>query len=112
MPVYINMIEDAQRKLLSTELSISSATILATATKAVFASHEYPDEFCKWESDPKDTKTWAAWKLRYKRACEMRQLTQQASDGARQSGSANAANGTRPYAMRHYKPSSGEPIEY
>ena len=47
MPVYINMIEDAQRKLLSTELPLSSATILATATKAVFASHEYPDEFCK-----------------------------------------------------------------
>ena len=37
MPVYVNMLENAQRKSLSTDLPLSDATLLATATKADFA---------------------------------------------------------------------------
>ena len=44
MPIYINMLKDAQRKLLNTDLLLSDATLLVTATKSVFASQEYPDE--------------------------------------------------------------------
>ena len=64
MPVYVNMIKESQRKLLSTNIPFSSATLLVTATKSVFALQEYSDESCEWECDPKDDKTWAAWKLR------------------------------------------------
>ena len=64
MPVYVNMIDDAQRKLQSIDLPLSDATILATEMKYVFASHEYPYKHCKWERDPKDSKMWADWNLR------------------------------------------------
>ena len=38
IPVYVNMLEDAQRKLLRTELPLSDVTLLDTTTKAVLAS--------------------------------------------------------------------------
>ena len=81
MPVYLNILEDAQRKSLITDLSLSEATLLATETKSIFASQEYQDKSREWERDPKDTKTCGAWKLRNKRAYELMQLAHQASDG-------------------------------
>ena len=56
MPVYSNMIKDAQRKLLSTDLLLSDANIFAKATKSVFAFQEYPDDSREWERKPKDAK--------------------------------------------------------
>ena len=47
MPMYINMLEDTQRKLISTDLLLYDATLLVTATKSVFALQEYPDESCE-----------------------------------------------------------------
>ena len=72
MHVYANMLEEYQRKLLSTDLPLPEATLLATTTKSVFDLQEYPNESCKWECDPKDAKTWADWKLRYKWAYGLR----------------------------------------
>ena len=66
MPVYINMLENDQRKLIIINLPLSNATILAMETIAVFALQDYSDESCEWELNPKATKTWAAWKLRYR----------------------------------------------
>ena len=60
MTVNINTIKDAQRKLLSTALPLSDATLLATETKAVFASKDYPGDSREWERDTKDAKAWAA----------------------------------------------------
>ena len=42
IPVYINMLEDAQLKSKVTEPILSDATLLATSTKAVFSLQEYP----------------------------------------------------------------------
>ena len=49
MPVYINILEDAHRKLLSTNLPLYNATLLVMATKAVFVLQEYPDVSREWE---------------------------------------------------------------
>ena len=61
----------------------------------------------------------AAWKLRYKRAYNLRQLAHQVSDGASQFGSANLSIRTRPSAPQHSNvrfanqpPSAGEHIKY
>ena len=112
MTFYVNILEEAQIKSLSTDLPLSKSTIIATATKSVFASQEYTDQYREWECDLKDTKTWAAWKLEYKRAFELQQLAHQASDGEIQFDSANAAMGARPSALRHSNPSAGESLEY
>ena len=70
------MLEDSQSKLQSTDLLLSNTTILVTDKKPIFASQEYPDESRKWERNLKIYKTWAAWKLRYKRSYKLRQLAQ------------------------------------
>ena len=82
MPLYINMLKDAQHKSQSTDLPLFDKTLLSTAKKSVFASQEYPEDSRKWEPDPKEAKTWASWTLRYKRAYEPRQIAHQDSDGA------------------------------
>ena len=78
MPVYINMLEDDQRKLIIINLPLSNATILAMETIAVFALQDYLYKSREWERDPKAAKTWAVWKLRYKRAYEQGKLAHQA----------------------------------
>ena len=119
MPVYLNILEDAQRKSLITDLPLSEANILATETKSIFASQEYPDKSREWEREPKDAKTWATWKLRNNRAYEMMQLVHQASDGKIHFNSANSAMTTWTSGPQHSNvlistqpPSAGEPIEY
>ena len=71
MPVYINILEDAHHKLLSTNLPLYNATLLVMATKGVFVLQEYPDVSQEWEWDPKDAKTWAAWEICYKQAYKL-----------------------------------------
>ena len=77
MLFYFNMIEDAQSKFQTTDLPLSDATLFATTTKAVFALKEYPDGSREWECDSKNTKMWAACKLRYKRAYKLKQIAHQ-----------------------------------
>ena len=91
MPIYINMLEDTQRRSKTTDSPLYDATLPATATKTVLALQEYPDETRKWERKAKSDKTWPDWKLLYKKAYELRQLAFQALDGAKQLGAANAA---------------------
>ena len=43
----INMLKYTQRKFLSINLPFSDTTLLATATKTVFAFQEYPDKSCE-----------------------------------------------------------------
>ena len=67
MPVYINMLKDAQRKSKITNLPLSNATLLAAATKAVFALQEYLDKTREWKREAKADRTWPEWKLFYKK---------------------------------------------
>ena len=104
MRIYVNMLKDAQRKLQITNLLLSDSTLLATATKYVFTSQEYPDDPRDWEREPKDAKTWSAWKIRYNRAYKLRQLAHQTSDRAIHFVSTDAAMGTRPFAPQQSAP--------
>ena len=112
MPVYIKMIKDAQRKSLITDLPLYDTNLLATATKPVLALQKYPYKYREWERNPKDAKTWAAWKLRCNWAYKLRKCAHQDLDVEIQFGSANDAMGAQPSAPRHFNPSAGEPIEY
>ena len=92
IPVYINMLEEAQRKSTSTPLPLSDATLLATATKAVMASQEYPDDTREWERLPPLNRTWPNWKTKYTTAHNLRRLQHKATDGNAAPGAANAAS--------------------
>ena len=68
IPEYINMLEEAQRKLQRAEVPITDAQLLTIATNAVLASAHFPRPTDEWEALPKHNKTWTAWKTHYRAA--------------------------------------------
>jgi hypothetical protein len=65
IPEYINMLEDAQRKLARANLPMSDDQLLAIALTAVLASEHFPRPTDEWEALPRIQKTWTAWKTHY-----------------------------------------------
>ena len=104
IPEYINMLEEAQRKLARANLPMSDNQLLAIASTAILASDHYPRPTDIWEALPRNLRTWTAWKAHYHEAhlARKRQLlaTHHASS---QHGSAHAtaviADGTTDLAM-------------
>ena len=68
IPEYIDMLEEAQRKLARANLPMSNDQLLAIASTAVLASEHYPRPTDEWESLPRANKTWTAWKQHYRSA--------------------------------------------
>ena len=68
IPEYINMLEDAQRKLARANLPMSDAQLLAIASTAILASGHFPRPTDEWEALTANAKTWAAWKTHYRAA--------------------------------------------
>lgn len=68
IPKYINMMEEAQRKLARASLPMSDDQLLAIASTAVLASQHFPRTTDEWEARPRANKTWAAWKTTYRAA--------------------------------------------
>lgn len=68
IPEYINMLEDAQRKLARANLPMSDDQLLAIASTAVLASDHFPRPTDEWEALPRHQKTWGAWKTHYRAA--------------------------------------------
>jgi hypothetical protein len=68
IPEYINMLEEAQRKLARANLPMSDDQLLAIASTLVLASDHFPRPTDEWEARPRATKTWPAWKLHYRAA--------------------------------------------
>ena len=68
IPEYINMLEEAQRKLARANLPMSDDQLLAIASTAVLASDHFPRATDEWEALARDRKTWTAWKAHYRAA--------------------------------------------
>ena len=88
IPEYINMLEEAQRKLARAQLQMPDAQLLAIASTAILASDHFPRPTDEWEALPPANKTWAAWKTHY-RAAHIARKQQLLAAGAHM-GSANA----------------------
>ena len=86
IPEYINMLEDAQRKLARANLPMSDDQLLAIASTAVLASEHFPRPTDEWEALPRNNKTWTAWKAHY-RAAHLARKRQLLASGKSLSGS-------------------------
>jgi hypothetical protein len=94
IPEYINMLEEAQRKLAQANLPISDTQLVAIASTSVLAANDFPQTTEEWEALPPANKTWVAWKTRYRAAhtAHKRQLLAAGQTGDHV-GAANAAIG-------------------
>jgi hypothetical protein len=91
IPEYINMLEDAQRKLARANLPMSDAQLLAIASMAILASGHFPRPTDEWEALAANAKTWAAWKTHY-RAAHIARKRQMLAAGKTTTSSFGAAN--------------------
>ena len=62
VPEYINRLEDAQKKLVQTNLPINNMWLAAIVTGFFLAAESFPKQRLDWDSLPRSNKTWAAWK--------------------------------------------------
>ena len=68
IPEYINMLEEAQRKLARANLPMADSNLLAIASTAILASGNFPRPTDEWEALPTAARTWPAWKTHYRAA--------------------------------------------
>jgi hypothetical protein len=61
IPEYINMLEEAQRKLAQANLPMSDTQLVAIASTLVLAANDFPRTTEEWEVLPPANKTWVAW---------------------------------------------------
>ena len=89
IPEYINMLEEAQRKLARANLPMSDDQLLAIASTSILASGHFPRPTDEWEALPRAAKTWMAWKAHYRAAhiARKRQMLAAGTSG----GTAHAA---------------------
>jgi hypothetical protein len=92
IPEYIDMLEEAQRKLARANLPMSDDQLLAIASTSVLASGHFPRPTDEWEALPRANKTWTAWKPHYRAAHLARRRQQLATGTSPFGGSANAAS--------------------
>ena len=90
IPEYIDLLEEGQQKLARANLPMSDDQLLAIASTAVLASGHFPRPTDEWESLPRASKTWAAWKTRY-RAAHIARKRQLLASGHASHGTANMA---------------------
>ena len=90
IPEYINMLEEAQRKLARAKLPMSDDQLLAIASTAVLASEHYPRPTDEWEAKTRNHKTWSNWKTHYRAAHLARKRQQLAAGQPAYHGAANA----------------------
>ena len=93
IPEYINMLEEAQRKLARANLPMSDDQLLAIASTSILASGHFPRPTDEWEALPRANKTWMAWKAHY-RAARIARKRQMLAAG--KSGTAHAAMAVEP----------------
>ncbi len=76
IPQYINMLEDAQKKVKRAGMPIADIELVMMASAAVLAAQQFPREVNDWEGLPSSTCTWSAWKTAFrlphvKRQCQI-----------------------------------------
>ena len=97
IPEYIDMLEDAQRKLERGNLPMTDDQLLAIASTAVLASEHFPRPTDEWEALPRASKTWGAWKTHYRAAHIARKRQMLAANNPTFGGTANAATPANDY---------------
>jgi hypothetical protein len=90
IPEYINMLEEAQRKLACANLPMSDDQLLAIALTSILASGHYPRPTDEWEALARNNKTWTAWKTHYRAAHIAHKRQMLAAGTTPVSGMANA----------------------
>ena len=65
-PKYINMLEDAKKKMGRSGRTISNETLLLFASTAMLTMERYPRANDNWEDRAEANITWADWKTAYK----------------------------------------------
>ncbi len=93
IPEYINLLEEAQCKLARANLPMSDNQLLAIASTAVLASGHFSRPTDEWEALPRASKTWTAWKTRY-RAAHIARKRQPLAAGTTSLGTANTVTPT------------------
>jgi hypothetical protein len=93
IPEYINMLEEAQRKLARANLPMSDDQLLAIASTSVLASGHFPRPTDEWEALACNHKTWTAWKTHYRAAHIARKRQMLAAGATPTSGMAHAVMG-------------------
>ena len=68
IPKYINMLEEAQRKLTRANLPMSDVQLLAILSTVVLTLGHLPLPTDNWEALATNTKMWTAWKIHYRAA--------------------------------------------
>ena len=90
VPEYINMLEDAQRKLERGKIPMLDVQLLAIASTAVLAAQHFPRTTDEWEALTPALKTWDNWKIKYRAAHIARKRQLLATGTAEPMGRANA----------------------
>jgi hypothetical protein len=93
IPEYINMLEEAQRKLAHTNLPMSDDQLLAIASTSILTSGHFPRPTDDWEALAHNNKTWAAWKTHYRVAHIARKRRMLAAGATVTTGMVNAVTG-------------------
>ena len=90
IPEYINFLEDAQRQSGRAGRAILDKILLLFASTVMLTSERFPRANDDWEDRAELDKTWAAWKLAYKKAYTKARVKGQAHEGSTKFGAANS----------------------
>ena len=66
VPEYVNRIEEAQRKSVRASLPIDDKWLAAVSTGSLPATGSFPKQHPDWDSLPRASKTWTAWKTAFR----------------------------------------------
>ena len=92
IPKYINMLEDAKKKVHQVQLPIREVTLVDIANKSILQSQSFNPEMKEWEKNHPMDKLRALWKSTFLEDYKGIQSQIQACGGTNQFGIANAAS--------------------
>jgi hypothetical protein len=81
IPQYINMLEDAQKKVTQASMPIADVELVMMASVAVLAAQHFMRKVDNWEGLPSASCMWTAWKMAFRLAHVKRQQQILASGG-------------------------------
>jgi hypothetical protein len=73
IPQYINMLEDAQKKMTRAGMPIANIKLVMMASAAILAAQHFPRKVNNWEGLPSASRMWTAWKTAFRLAHVKRQ---------------------------------------
>ena len=83
MPQYINRIEVAEKKSVSTPLLVTDEVMQGIAFRAILTSGEYPDNMREWQKLTPADQTWGNWKTKFLLVYSSKELSDKAMGAVR-----------------------------